>query len=173
MPTEAFMRCLPMLVLFLSVLCVSCPAQAFDCGRITFGTQLSELDDGNFVRYKEKGGVAYYNYVGSCRMGLHENTNPAISFAFVDGRIYARIIRTFDEDLDTMLASIQAKAGPPAKVSQDGEWTVYQWTFPDDVKSKLKINRRTGETRSAVYYEPLRAKLQGSKDTDPDEVPTE
>lgn len=166
------MRFLSMSFLLLTVLCFSAPALAFDCGHIVFGTPMSELDDGNFVPYLEKNGVTYYNYTGSCRMALHEYTNPAIAFAVVDGRIYARIIRTFDGDIGQTLAKVQAAAGPPVKTYKDGEWDVYTWNFPNDVESKLKHNRNTGEIRSAVYYTPLRAKLKDAK-TDPAEVPTD
>ncbi|MCJ2164737.1 MULTISPECIES: hypothetical protein [unclassified Pseudodesulfovibrio] len=78
------------------VLCVPVPVHAFDCGKVAFGTPLSELDGGNFILYMEKDGVSYYNYTGPCRTALHEYTNPAIAFAAVDGRIYARIVQTFD-----------------------------------------------------------------------------
>lgn len=160
----SFMRSASVLFALVFVFCLAAPATAFDCGRIDFGTPLAELDDGYFVKYKQAGGVSYYNYTGPCRMALHDYTNAAISYAFVDGRIYARIIRTFDEDIDKGMASVTAVAGQPTMVERDGEWTVYFWHFPGDVKSKVKYNPTTRETRSAVYYEPLRAKLQEHHD---------
>ena len=162
------MRSLIVSLPLLLALCL--PAMAFDCGQVVFGTPMSELDDGNFVPYMEKGGVTYYNYTGPCRMALHEYTNPAIAFAAVDGRIYARIVRTFDGDIKNSLAKVEEKAGPPVKTYKDGDWDVYAWNFPDDVEAKLKFNRQTGELRSAVYYKPLRDKLK-TPGADPTEIP--
>lgn len=166
------MRIFALSAVCLCLLALAGPARAFDCAHVVFGTPLSEIDDGHFVPYREKDGVTYCNYTGACRLAIHDMANTAISFAFVDGRIYARIVRVFDGDLDRMLAVIQAKAGAPHKLAQEGDWEVYTWSFPGDVKSKAKMNRKTGEVRSAVYYEPLRAKLRGAPAEDPAEVPT-
>lgn len=151
-------------IFFLFIITISSTTFAFDCGRIEFGTPMSELDDGFFVPYMEKGGVTYYNYTGPCRMGLHEYTNPAISFAFVDDRIYARLIRTFDNDIGQVLAKVEAVTGPAEKMTREGDWLIYHWSFPKDLKSKIKYNEMTHEIRSAIYYEPLRDLLKAEHD---------
>lgn len=167
-------RMRPIFIISLLFAFVACGTMsfAFDCSHIEFGAPLSEIDDGNFIPYKQEDGITYYNYVGPCRLPAHENTNPAVSFAFIDNRIYARIIRAFDRNKETVLASMTAKAGPPTKTYDEGEWTVYVWSFPGDVKSKLKFNNKTRESRSACYSEPLRKSLRLKASEDPAELPT-
>jgi|APHig6443718053_1056840.scaffolds.fasta_scaffold115523_1 hypothetical protein len=166
------MRYILIISLSLALLACSTISFAFNCSHIEFGSLFSEIDDGNFIPYKKENNITYYNYVGQCRLPAHENSNPAVSYAFIDNRIYARIIRAFDRNKETVLASMTAKAGPPKKIYEEGDWTVYVWNFEKDVKSKLKFNNRTNESRSACYSEPLRKLLDLKTNEDPSEPST-
>ena len=139
-------------------------SQGFDCRNIPFGTELKQIDnEGYFVKYMEKEGVSFYNYTGPCRMVLHECVNAAVSYAFVDGKMYARIIRTFNDSLERIEKITVSDAGAPDSKALEGDWIIYTWNYPEKkLKSKVKFNRATRETRSALYYEPLR-KLIGKK----------
>lgn len=93
---------------------------AFDCTKLNFGAKFSELDDGNFILYKQAEGVSYYNYVGNCRLQVHQNACPAISYAFVDGQYYARIIRVVGRDKEDVLSTMKANFGEQIKVKKRG-----------------------------------------------------
>ena len=70
-------------------------AHGFDCNKPDFGARLEDLNkDGYFVKYMEKAGISYFNYTGPCRMELHDQYNPSISYAFIENQLYARIITT-------------------------------------------------------------------------------
>ncbi len=55
----------------------------------------------------------------------------------------------------------------PYEIKQDGDWLIYRW-FNEKTKMKIKtkINGKTGVTKGAIYYEPLRAKLPNLKEND-------
>jgi len=147
---------------FLLVFTASCAlAETFDCKDPQFGKALSELDsDGYFVKFKERDGVSYYNYTGPCKMDLHNRLSPIVAYAFINGRLYARIIQTFNDDFEIVKRAATKTGGEP-KLSMDGPWTVMTWDFPErDLKLKTKYNKKTNASRSALYREPLRKELK-------------
>ena len=140
----------------------------FDCNKPDFGAHLEDLNkDGYFVKYMEKEGISYYNYTGPCRMDRHNYANLLISYAFIENRLYARIIRVggsdeYFQDVKSRMEKIVTKeiGVPIYEMKPDGDWLIYQWTNKQDkIRFKVKINSKTNERKSAFYYEPLRAKL--------------
>jgi hypothetical protein len=147
----------------------------FDCNKPDFGARIEELNkDGFFVWYMEKGGISYYNYTGPCRMEVHETANPAISFAFIENQLYARLIKIQGDNADPnnvrkRLEERVLKQIGDSKLEkkQDGDWWIYQWfNEKEGLKFKAKIHNKTNERKSAFYYEPLRAKLKLINDDD-------
>ena len=145
-------------ILVFGVLCVR-SAQAFECGKLEFGTKLSDMDDGNFVRYMEKDGVSYYNYVGACRLPVHQKASPAIAYAFVDGKYYARIIRVVGREKKDILADMEKNFCKPVSVKNEGNVSLYQCDLPNDIEFKFKYNNKTGEARTAAYSKTLRKSI--------------
>jgi hypothetical protein len=150
-------------------------AHGFDCNKPDFGARLEELNkDGYFVKYMEKDGVAYYNYTGPCRMDMHEESNPAYAFAFIDNQLYARIARfpllgrSPEYIKDKMEKIVSKQIGTITyEKKRDGDWSIYQWTNKQDkIKFKVKINTKIQDGKAAFYYEPLRAKLLKKSDAD-------
>ena len=150
---------------------------AFDCNHPDFGSTIQELNkDGHFIKYMENGGVSYYNYTGPCRMEVHSASNPAISYAFIDDQLYARIVSVSGEEGDPEKVRTRLEKGIPKQIGtsqmqkkQDGDWWVYQWVNEKEkTKLKIKIHSRTCEGKGAFYYEPLREKLKSkSQPVDP------
>lgn len=150
-------------------------AHGFDCNKPDFGARLDDLNqDGYFVKYMEKDGIAYYNYTGPCRMDMHEESNPAYAYAFIDNQLYARIVRfplngRSPEYIKEKMEKIVSKQiGTTAYVKkQEGDWSIYQWTdTKDKMKFKVKINIKTQEGKAAYYFEPLRGKLPKKTDAE-------
>jgi len=149
----------------------------FDCNKPDFGARLEDLNkDGFFVWYMEKGGISYYNYTGPCRMDLHESYNGSISFAFINDQLYARIINISQPDGSiedirrTMEKNVYKQIGTaPYDIVLEDDWLIYQWySEKDNLKYKVKLNRKTRVGKSVFYYEPLRAKLKNiNEDDDP------
>jgi len=142
-------------------------AQAFECGKLDFGSKLSDMDDGNFVFYMEKKGVSYYNYVGTCRLPVHQKASPAIAYAFVDGKYYARIIRVIGRDKKDILADMKANFCTPVAVKTDGNSSLYKCDLPKDIEFKFKYNNKTGEAKTAAYSKSLRNQIGKNIKTDP------
>ena len=142
----------------LTALCSS-NVQAFECGKLDFGAKLSDIDDGNFVLYTEKEGVSYYNYVGVCRLPVHQKASPAIAYAFVDGKYYARIIRVVGRDKNDILADMKTKLCTPVVEKEDGDSSLYTCDLPNDIEFKFKYNNKTGEARTAAYSKTLRQSI--------------
>ncbi|MFH1139478.1 MAG: hypothetical protein V1816_25625 [Pseudomonadota bacterium] len=140
-------------------------ALGFECMNPPFGAGLAELNrNGDFVKYMEKGGVAYYNYVGPCRLNIHDRANPAISWAFIQDQLYARVIRCSNDSRELLEKTLLKQWGPPKRVTREGDWTVYIRQFDNNTKTfKAKFNNRTRETKLSFYHEPLRAKLKDSE----------
>lgn len=155
-------RLLPAFVVLLS-LCVCLPAQAggFDCAKPPYGKDLSSMDDHDyFVKFMEKDRVTYYNYTGPCRLGVHERLAPVIVYGVVDGKLYSRIMRTEHDDIDIIKSVTTKLAGTPVTTTE-GDWLVMRWDFPEKrMRMKLKYNKATKATKSAIYYEPLRPRTQ-------------
>lgn len=150
-------------------------AQSFDCNKPDFGARIEDLNkDGYFVKYMEKGGISYYNYTGPCRMELHDQNNPSISYAFIDNQLYARIINISNmvDNLENYISRIEKQVSkqigtPQYKMKKEGDWLEYQWfNEKDNLKIKVKINSKTKEGKGAFYYEPLRAKLANLNEAD-------
>lgn len=142
-------------------------AQAFDCGKLDFGAKFSDIDDGNFVLYSKKEGVSYYNYVGACRLSVHQKASPAIAYAFVDGKYYARIIRVIGRDKKDILADMKASLCSPTTVKTDEEMSLYRYDLPNNVEFKFKYNNKTGESKTAAYSKPLRNQIGKNIKADP------
>ncbi len=143
----------------LVTLCLAEPGQAFDCADPPFGAALSSLDDGNFVPYRQSGGVTYANYVGPCRLPIHEKACPAIAHAFVDGVYYARIVRATVANVNDMLRDMPAGSGGPVKVKDEGGVSQYVGELPGGIVMKLKYDTASGEATAAVYDKRLRETL--------------
>jgi len=146
-----------------------CPlrVQAFECGKLDFGAKLSDIDDGNFVFYADKEGVSYYNYVGICRLPVHQKASPAIAYAFIDGKYYARIIRVVGRDKEDILSDMKKNLCTPDSVKDDGEWSLYSCDLPNDVEFKFKYNNKTGEAKTAAYSKHLRNQIGKNIKADP------
>jgi hypothetical protein len=154
-------------------LAISIPAIAFDCADNTiYGKKLEEIDDGDFVFYKKSGGVSYYNHVGRCFIkGVHDKSCAAISYAFVDGILYARIIAEKHENQEIISELSAFLKAQPEKIKDGPEWIEYIWKQPHDIVFKVKYNKKTGETRTAKYKGDIREKLSAGLAADPAEQP--
>ncbi|GFK95286.1 hypothetical protein NNJEOMEG_03145 [Fundidesulfovibrio magnetotacticus] len=161
------MRVLTATCLFVFSVFLASASYAFDCGKLDFGAKLSDLDDGNFILYKQVDGVSYYNYVGNCRLQVHQDACPAISYAFVDGKYYARIIKVSGRHKEDILNKMKAAFGQQIKVKKSGVWTQYSCNMTEDVELKIKCNDKTGEVRSAAYSVKLRDQLARNLKNDP------
>jgi hypothetical protein len=153
----------------------------FDCSHPQFGATIQELNkDGEFIKYKEKDGVSYYNYTGPCMMTILDVANVATSFAFVDDQLYARIVKTTSEvsedaDPEVVLKNILRRNQhvmdtASIEKSTDGDWSIYQFKNKEEkTKVKVKVNNKTKQRVHAFYYEPLREKLKSKAQavTDP------
>jgi hypothetical protein len=157
------------------ILAIPLLSYGFDCNKPDFGAKLEDINkDGYFVKYMEKAGISYYNYTGPCRMEMHARANPAISFAFIENQLYARLIRTQEEIADPIEARKKLEERVFKQVGdsklekrQEGDWWIYQWyNEKDKLKFKVKIHNLTNERKTAFYYEPLRAKLPDLKEED-------
>ena len=157
------------------ILAFPLPAQSFDCNKPDFGACIEDLNkDEYFIKYMQKGGISYYNYIGPCRMVMHNHSNPSISYAFIGNQLYAQIINIPEkegqtEDIrDRMEKNVPKQLGTqPYSMKQDGDWWIYQWfNEKDNLKYKVKVNGKTNEGKSVCYYEPLRSKLKNINETD-------
>ena len=165
------MRSLIFVAVFILTALCSQQSLAFECGKLDFGAKISDIDDGNFVLYMEKEGVSYYNYVGVCRLPVHQKASPAIAYAFVDGKYYARIIRVVGRDKSDILADMKTKLCTPIVEKEDGDSSLYTCDLPNDVEFKFKYNNKTGEARTAAYSKSLRKSIGKSGQADPAEFP--
>ena len=141
-------------------------AIGFDCQHPPFGADLKELNqDGSFIKYMEKGGVSYYNYTGACRLPVHAYRNPSVSWAFVDNKLYAKILMVANGDFEGLKTRFPKINGcDPPHVSEEGDWLILTWkTGQGDIKVKHKYNKKTKQIKSVRYYEPLREKLAESE----------
>jgi len=142
-------------------------AQAFECEKLNFGAKLSDVDDGNFVFYMKKEGVSYYNYIGACRLPVHQKASPAIAYAFVDGQYYARIIRVVGRNKEDILADMKKSLCTPITVKDEREWSLYRCDLPNDIEFKFKYNNKTGEAKTAAYSKSLRNRIGQNIKADP------
>jgi hypothetical protein len=147
----------------------------FDCNKPDFGAKMEDLNkEGYFVKYMEKAGISYYNYTGPCRMEVHDQNNPSISYAFIDNQLYARIINISNmvDYLENYISRIEKQVSKQIGTSQyqmkqEGDWLEYQWfNEKNKLKIKVKINSKTKAGKGAFYYEPLRAKLKNIDEAD-------
>lgn len=160
-------RPLPVLCLFALaalVALVAPEARAFDCANPPFGKALNDIEGReDFVKFKEADGVAYYNFTGACRLGVHERLAPVIVYGFVNDRLYCKIMKTWDDDLG-VIKEVTKKLFKDPVISTEGNWTVLTAFNPQkEMKLKIKFNNATRETKSAVYYEALRPKAKDPK----------
>lgn len=150
-------RALASCILATVILAGTAAAGSFDCAKPPYGKPLASMNDGDyFVKFKEDGGVAYYNFTGPCKLGVHERLAPIIVYGVVDGKLYSRVMRTELDDIDIIKQVTTKLAGTP-KTTTEADWTVMRWNFPEKkMKMKLKYNNVTKATKSALYYEELR-----------------
>jgi hypothetical protein len=153
--------------MFVSTALCSQYSHAFECGKLDFGAKLSDINDGNFVFYGEKEGVSYYNYIGVCRLPVHQKASPSIAYAFIDGQYYARIIRAVGRAKEDILGDMKKSLCTPITVKEDGDWSLYRCDLPNDIEFKFKYNNKTGEARTAAYSKPLREKIGKNQKADP------
>lgn len=137
-------------------------AGGFNCAKPPYGEALSSINDNDyFVKFLELDGVSYYNYTGPCRLGVHDRLAPVIVYGVVDGKLYCRVMRTENDNIDIIQQVTTKLAGTP-KTTTEGDWQVMRWNFPEKrIKMKLKYNNVTKATKSAIYYEPLRSAKDG------------
>ncbi len=142
-------------------------ADILDCGNPALGASLDSLEDGGrFIKYHEKGGVAYYNYTGACRLPQHDHVPLMVIYAAVDGKLYARFTSTnantrIGVTRDDIVKRIAARLGQPGKTVEQGDWSIVVWEIPDKkTKFKLKFNNVTKVSKTALYYEPLRPAVE-------------
>ena len=159
------------ITVLLSALLLCSPVHAFDCNKLDFGSKLSDIDDGNFIMYQKKDGVTYYNYTGPCRLQVHQRACPSISYAFVDGVYYARIIRVQGRPRGDILKDFETVFGAPDKKNVEGSSTEYIFKLPKDVTFKFKYDDSTGMARTATYSNGVREKLRNSIGSDPVDFP--
>ena len=145
-------------------------AERFDCVNLPFGKDLSEFNqEGHFIKYKEKDGISYYNYVGSCVIEQQKRLNVAIAYGFVDDKLYSRYITIANNDeahadKELIANNITRKLGAKPKIYDDGDWSVMDWSMPDKQQEyKLKFNMKTKMSKSVYYYTPLRPKKPADK----------
>jgi hypothetical protein len=133
----------------------------FDSIYPPFGTELSKLDNAKyFVKYMEKEGVSYYNYIGPrAKDPIYEHSSPHMVYAFVQGKLYARIARNWDREKDEILAHMTETFGKPDRNYEEDVWSIFQWDKlkGDDITFKMKFNNQTKEVKTAHYYNPLRS----------------
>lgn len=149
----------------LLVLCMVGMAHAkkFNCVEPPFGETLKELNqEKHFIKYMEKEGVTYYNYVGPCYLEQQEKLNLAIAYAFIDNKLYARLITIVNNDeakvdKETISKNLSKELGCSPKEYTEGDWQIYSWNMKDkNLKYKLKYNLKTKMSKSAFYYTPLK-----------------
>lgn len=137
--------------------------QGFDSLKPPYGEQLSQIQHHkHFIKYAEKDGVTYYNYLGPrIPNPIYEISSPRISYGFVDGRLYSMIYQNWDVPRSKVMEQIKAAYGQlPKEAYSEGDWTINVWYFKDlDVDFKIKFNRKTMEMKSAFYYRPLKKML--------------
>jgi hypothetical protein len=143
------------------------PAVAADFDSIDppYGQELATLDNSDyFVKYMEKGPVSYYNYIGPRQKDpIYEHSSPHMVYAFVEGKLYARIVRNWGNEKSEILSHLKETFGEPSKSYEEDIWSIFQWDAlkGKDITFKLKFNNQTKEVKTAHYYNPLR-KVAGS-----------
>jgi len=147
-------------ILAMAVLALAAPARglAFDCLAPPFGAYMHEIEGREYLQeYARNGDVTYYRYEGPCGYAA-----PAsISYAFVDGALFARIIEARDIDFEGVRKLAPEAYGKKPKETTDGPWTVLTWNFQDrEMKLKIKYNESERRLKSALYYEPLRERMR-------------
>ncbi len=158
------MRTLFLAFVFVALLALPAVAKDFNSIYPPFGEEMDNLENASyFVKYLEKGGVSYYNYLGPREKDpIYEHSSPHMVYAAVNGKLYARISRNWDEDFGVISANMEKVFGAPDKRYEEGDWTVCQWNNlkGDDITLKVKFNKATREVKTAHYYNPLRKLVQ-------------
>ena len=139
-------------------------AGGFDCLNPPFGQKLADLEYAeHFVKYAEKGGVAYYNYTGPrIPDPAREIASPRVSYGFVEGRLYTLIFQNSDVPKGKVMEMIRSAYGmTPRHAYDEGDWSVFVWNAPErKLDFKLKFNNATSEMKAAFYYLPLKERLK-------------
>ena len=68
-------------------------AEKFDCEKLPFGKDLSEFNkEDQFVKYKEKDGISYYNYAGSCVIEQQKRAEQTTQAVITEHRAHRKAI---------------------------------------------------------------------------------
>ena len=158
------MKRLTLTILLAVLMAIPAFAGEFDSLNPPYGTKLKDMEYAKyFVKYEEKNGISYYNYIGPrIPNPLYEISFPHVTYGFVDGKLYSCIYQNQDVPKEKILGQIRSAYGMVPKHTYDeGDWSVFLWYSPDnELDFKLKFNNRTNEMKSAFYYLPLKAKLE-------------
>jgi len=173
--------------LFLPVALVCCLfsvasfASGFDCANPPFGEAIAKYD--GFTKIREAGPVSYYSYSGQeCCIAANKYGTPKISYAVVDGKLYAQIVSVVSEELvrgikeRTALYEAgkikpedlspgfrdQVKSGVQPKVKLGEDASELIWDFPErNLRAKFKTDFKTNTVKLNYYYIPIWQELQG------------
>lgn len=148
-------------------------AKDFDCVNPAFGDEIGNYE--HFLKYKEKGGIEYYNYTGPCELPVLMLKSVDIAYGVIDGKIYAQIISVHGEDVLRFLdfqvlvnltsKRIQIMTAPETK--KEGDWDIAVWKDEEKkLKAKLKQSIKTGQFKLAFYYWPLKGGLEEAEETE-------
>lgn len=145
-------------------------AENFDCVKLPFGKDLNSFNqEGHFIKYKEKDGIVFYNYVGPCYIEQQTKVNAAIAYGFINNKLYARYITIANNadahaDKELISTNVSKELESKPKTYTDGDWYVMVWNIPEKhLKYKIKFHTKTHMSKSVYYYTPLRPEVSGEK----------
>lgn len=158
------MKRLALALLLVMLAAVPVLADGFDSLNPPYGKKLTDMEyTDQFVKYQEKNGVSYYNYLGPrIPNPAYEISSPHLAYGFVEGRLYTLIFENRDMPKDKVMEQIRsAYSMVPKHAYDEGDWSIFVWNSPEKkLDFKLKFNNRTMEMKSAFYYLPLKEKLK-------------
>lgn len=133
---------------------------------IAWGAPREGLD--NLVKLKQRGNASFY--INSAEDFRYEGfAQPRIVYGFIADRLYGVYVDVESRELfDTLLEQWTAKYGEP-RIVDEPETYVRQWRF-ENLKVKLKKNKRTGAMKLAYYYMPLYEHVELVLDEAMDEI---
>ncbi|WP_320171120.1 hypothetical protein [Maridesulfovibrio sp.] len=155
-------------------------AGQFDCENPPFGEAIAQYD--GFEKYREAGPVSYYRYVDpGCSTAAGKYGTPKITYAVVDGKLYAQIVSVVSEELvrgikeRTALYKAgkikaadlspgfrdQVKSDVQPKMKEGANSSELIWDFPErNLRAKFKTDFTTNTVKLNYYYLPIWKELQ-------------